>query len=121
MKRSPQERRRSPRIKPFVARCRLWIASRSHPGYVTDLSIEGAQVSWGGGAPAVGSAVVLEVRLDPRYGHSRLPARVLWTRPAEDNTLAVGLSFAELGPSEQKVLQAVVDEYQRRAAELARR
>jgi hypothetical protein len=117
----PSERRRAPRIKPFVARCRLWIASRSHSGYVTDLSTEGAQVSWGGSPPAVGSAVVLEVRLDPRYGYSRLPARVLWTRPAEDESLAVGLSFAELGESERRTLQEVVEEYQRRAADLARR
>ena len=115
------ERRRAPRIKPFVARCRLRIGSRSHAGYVTDLSTGGAQVSWSGDAPAVGSQVVLEVRLDPRFGPSRLPSRVLWTRAADGGGLTVGLSFAELAEAERRTLEEVVEEYRRKAAELARR
>jgi hypothetical protein len=121
MKRPPSERRRTPRIKPFVARCRLRVGSRSHAGYVTDISTGGAQVSWGGEAPAVGSLVVLEVRLDPRFRPSRLPSRVLWTRSTDDGGLTVGLSFAELAEAEQRTLEEVVEEYRRKAAELAKR
>jgi hypothetical protein len=118
MKRPPSERRRTPRIKPFVARCRLRIGQRSQAAYLTDLSIGGAQVSGGGAPPAEGSALVVEVRLRPGFGPSRLPARVLWSRP-KDEGFAAGLSFAALGEAERRTLQAVVEEYQRRAAELA--
>jgi hypothetical protein len=113
------ERRRAPRIKPFVARCTLRVGTRSLAGYMTDLSLEGAQVSAAGVPPAAGSTLALEVRLVPAAGHSRLPARVLWVRPRESGGFSAGLSFAELGVAEQRALQAVVEEYQRRAAELA--
>ena len=114
------ERRRSPRIKPFVARCTLRAGGRRQAGYMTDLSLEGAQVSAAGTPPAVGSTLVLlEVRLTPGAAQSRLPARVLWVRPRERGGFSAGLSFAELGPAEQQALQAVVEEYQRRASELA--
>ena len=78
-------------------------------------------MSWSGDAPAVGSLVVLEVRLDPRLGPSRLPSRVLWARSTDDGGLTVGLSFAELAEAEQRTLEEVVEEYRRKAAELTRR
>jgi hypothetical protein len=113
------DRRRSPRIKPFVARCTLRVGPRSLPGYLTDLSLEGAQVSAAGTPPAAGSTLAVEVRLAPGAAHSRLPARVLWIRTRESGGFSAGLSFDELGEAEQHALQAVVEEFQRRAAELA--
>lgn len=112
------ERRLSPRITPFVARCRILVAGKARSGYLTDLSTEGARVTCAS-PPAVGSALVLEVRLSPRDAHSRLSARVLWTRPQEEGSVAVGLAFADLGEADRRALQAVVEEYQRRAKELA--
>ena len=119
VKGSGSDRRRTPRITPFVARCTLRVGSRSLAGYMTDLSLEGAQVSAAGTPPAAGSILALEVRLTPGAAHSRLPARVLWIRVRESGGFSAGLSFAELGEAEQRALQAVVEEYQRRAAELA--
>jgi c-di-GMP-binding flagellar brake protein YcgR len=119
MKRPPAERRRAPRIKPFVARCRLRIGTRSQAAYLTDLSTGGAQLSGGGAPPAEGSTLVVEVRLRPDLGASRLPARVLWSQRSEDEGFVVGISFVKLGEEERRTLQAVVEEYQRRASELA--
>jgi PilZ domain-containing protein len=112
------ERRRSPRITPFVARCRLLVGSKSRTGYLTDLSVEGARVT--SASPlAVGSALVLEVRLSPRHAQSRLPARVLWTQPAEEGAVALGLAFGDMGEADRRALHEVVEEYRRRAQELA--
>lgn len=112
------ERRRNPRITPFVARCRLLVGAKARSGYLTDLSVEGARVTCASPL-AVGSALVLEVRLSPRHALSRLPARVLWVRPQEEGAVALGLAFGDLDEKDRGALHEVVEEYRRRAQELA--
>jgi len=114
------EKRRHPRIQPFVAPCRVLEGTRRMVGYLTDLSTQGAQVATQGTPPAVNAQVVLEVRLGRGVFHSRLPATVLWVRDtaAEPGTKSFGIVFGALKGEEKAALEAVVEEFRRKASEL---
>lgn len=115
------EKRRAPRIQPYVAPCRLLHAGRRLPGYVVELGPQGARVSCEVEPPAPGESVVLEVRFSRRAVHSPLPAEVKWTRPSQaaGGARLVGLTFRDVSAQEQRVLDEVLEEFRRRAALLA--
>jgi hypothetical protein len=116
-----REQRRTPRIQPFVAPCRVLEepGPRALSGYLTDLSTAGAQVSSQGLPPVPETAVVLEVRLGSEPTPRRLPARVRWVRAAEHGDWhAFGVTFEAVSMAEQKLLESVVEEFRRRAESL---
>ena len=114
------EKRRTLRIQPYVAPCRVVAGGQRFPGYLTDLSTKGARVSCDLDPPPAGVPVVLEVRFGRQVRYSRLPAEVKWTRPpGEDETHTLGLTFEGVTAEEQEVLEAIVREFQRRAEQLA--
>lgn len=117
-----EDKRRTPRIQPFVAPCRVLEEPGSRPlaGYLTDLSPRGAQVSTQGLPPTPEAAVVLEVRLGSEPAATRLPARVKWVRAAEHGDWhAFGLTFEAISAAEQSMLDSVVEEFRRRAAQVS--
>jgi hypothetical protein len=116
-----QDKRRTPRIQPFVAPCRVLEepGPRTLAGYLTDLSPAGAQVSTQGLPPVPESAVVLEVRLGIEPAPRRLPARVRWVRAAEHGDWhAFGLTFEAMSMAERQLLEAVIEDFRRRAETL---
>jgi hypothetical protein len=118
----PEDKRRTPRIQPFVAPCRVLEEPGPRPlsGYLTDLSPRGAQVSTQGLPPAPEASVVLEVRLGADPAPTRLSARVKWVRAAEHGDWhAFGLTFEAVDAAGQRVLEAVVEDFRRRAAQLS--
>jgi hypothetical protein len=112
------EQRKTPRIQPFVAPCRVVAGAQAVTGYLTDLSEAGARVICETAPPADGQAVTLELRIGRVAARSRVPARVEWVRPAEKGSL-FGLSFAGLAPEPHEALRAVVAEFRRLADEIA--
>ena len=115
------EKRKAPRIQPYVAPCRLVHAGRRLAGYVVELSLLGARVSCDVAPPDVAEQVVLEVRFSRQAVFSPLSAEVKWTRPpdAEGSTHLVGLIFRDVSAEQQRTLDRVLDEFRRRAALLA--
>ena len=114
------EKRRTPRIQPYVARCGVVAGERRLAGYLADLSPRGARVSCEAPPPVPGEAVVLEVRFGRQPRYSRLPAEVKWVKASAEGALGhtFGLTFTGVTPEEQRVLESVVEEFHRRAAQL---
>ena len=50
--------------------------------------------------------------------HVRLPATVRWSKPSSRGGFVFGVSFDGIGPEEQKILDGVIEEFRRRAAQL---
>ena len=117
-----REKRKTARIQPYVAPCRILDGDRRLPGYVTDLSPRGARVTCEAESPAVGQVVVLEVRFARRQGRPRLSGRVQWRRPLlhPAKGFDFGVTFEGLQAREQEILEAVVREFHRQAEQLAR-
>ncbi len=115
------EKRRTERIQPYVAPCRIVAGERRIPGYLADLSPAGARVLCDVVPPPKGGSVVLEVRFGRQVRYSRLPAEVKWVQPAAEKGAphAFGLTFTGVTPEEQLVLESVLEEFRRRAAMLA--
>lgn len=115
------DNRRTPRIQPYVAPCRVIDGARRLAAYVTDLSLAGARVCCDAQPPGPGTPVVLEVRLGRRFPLSRLHGEVKWVRPSgkPEGGHVFGLTFAGITADEQRVVETVLEEFQRRAAELA--
>lgn len=115
------DKRRTPRIQPFVAPCHVVEGSRRFLAYVTDLSLQGARVACDEEPPAPEAWVTLEVRLPRHVGRSPLPGRVKWVQPPEGRGgHAFGVTFEGGMPDGARELAAVLDEFQRLAAELGR-
>jgi hypothetical protein len=112
---SSERKRQAPRIQPFVVPCRFAVGEARVPGYLTDISSRGGRVHTNAEPPPIGTAVLVEVRLRSLPTHLPVPATVRWARAAERGGFAFGCSFDAIGPEEQKVLDAVVAEFQRRA------
>ena len=111
------EKRRIPRIQPFVAPCRVTAGERRWAGYLIDLSPQGARVSTQVPPPASETTVVLEVRLGARVARWRLPGRVKWIQPADDGYV-FGVVFEGLSAEAERAIEAVVEEFKKRAATL---
>ena len=112
------EQRKTLRIQPFVAPCRVVTPDRAWSGYLTDLSEAGARVTCDAEPPAQEAAVTLELRIGRVATRSRLQARVEWVRAQETGSM-FGLSFAAVPGEPQAALKAVVAEFQRMASEIA--
>lgn len=111
------EKRKAPRIQPYVAPCRLVHGSRRVPGYLTDLSRLGARVTCDEVPPVIDEPVVLEVRFSRGAVYSPLPAVIKWRAAGvPDESFVVGLTFSGVSAEQQRVLEGVIDEFRRRAA-----
>jgi hypothetical protein len=113
-----EEKRQTQRIQPFVAPCRFVLDDRRLPGFLTDLSERGGRIHTDAEPPAVGAALTVEARLGRQAVPVRIPATVRWTGPAPRGGSMFGVSFDGIGPDEQKVVEAVVEEFRRRAASI---
>jgi hypothetical protein len=114
-----RDKRRTPRMQPFVVPCRIVLGMHRLSAYITDLSLGGGRVHADGEVPNPGTLVTLEVRIGKRVAHSRIPAVVKWSKAAPKTGQDFGLTFEGLSPADQKALQAVVDEFHLRAAQIA--
>lgn len=113
-----QEKRQNPRIQPFVAACRYVLEELRTPGFLTDLSRAGARIHADVEGPEKGTAITVEVRMGQMATHVRLPATVRWSQPSDRGGFVFGVSFDGIGPEEQKILDGVIQEFRRRAAQL---
>jgi PilZ domain len=114
-----REKRSSPRVQPFVARCRLRVPGRVLVGYITDLSLRGARVAIEEQAPAAGTRLDLEVRFRDQLRHARLAAEVKWAHVAgSGGGHRVGLRFVEMGVAERTLLDRVIEEFHTQAARI---
>ena len=110
------DKRGAERVQPFVVRCLIVDGARRLPGYLTDLSATGAQVTVEGEAPAAGAPVVVEVRLGREATARRLAATVQWAR---DQTPApsFGVTF-QITDEDRQAIEAVLADVRRRASEI---
>jgi len=117
---APEEKRRTPRIAPFVAPCHVATGGRRMAAYLTDLSLDGARVACDADPPAREEWVTVEVRLPRQAERSHLPGRVKWVQPAENRKgHTFGITFEGMGSGGQTVVATVLAEFRRLAAELS--
>jgi hypothetical protein len=114
-----EEKRQNDRIQPFVAACRYVVGGQRIPGFLTDLSNGGARIHSDVEGPAPETSIVVEVRMGRQATHVRLPATVRWGKPSQRGGFVFGMSFDGVGGDEQQVLDGVIEEFRRRAAQLA--
>ena len=113
-----KEKRKAPRMQPYIVPCLLVVGERGLAGYLTDLSSRGGRAACEGEAPDEGASVVLEFRIGRQVESSRIKARVKWVRRAVRGMRAVGLRFENVAPAERQALESLVAEFRRRAAEI---
>ncbi len=113
-----QEKRRTPRIQPFVAPCRYVLGEQRLPGFLTDISRGGGRIHTEAAPPAVGALVTVEARLGHQALPVRLPATVRWVGSSPRGGSVFGVSFDGIGRDEQGILDGVVAEFERRAASI---
>jgi hypothetical protein len=111
-----EEKRRQPRIQPFVAPCRYDQGALRVAGFLTDISTTGARVHTEAEPPPVGSAVVVRARLGRQATHVLLPGVVRWAAPVERGGFHFGLCFEGLAEEDARALDGVVEDFRRRAA-----
>ncbi len=114
----PRIERTPGRIQPFVAPCHYVVGEARRPGFLTDISTGGSRIHTDAEPPAVGTTLVLEVRLGRQATHLRIPATVRWERPVERGGFMFGVSFDSAGPEVAQILAGIVEEFRRRAASL---
>jgi hypothetical protein len=112
------DQRKAERVQPFVVRCLVVDGARRVPGYLTDLSATGAQLTVEGSPPAPGALVVVEVRLDRGADVTarRLPATVQWARDGEPPR-TFGVTF-QIADDERGAIEAVLADFRRRASQI---
>lgn len=116
----PEEKRRTPRIQPFVAPCHVAWGARRTAAYLTDLSVDGVRVTCDVEPPALEEWVTIEVRLPRQSERSSLPGRVKWVQPAENRKgHTFGITFEGMTAEGQAAVEAVLAEFRRLAAELS--
>lgn len=113
------EKRQVPRIEPFVVPCRLVQRARRCAAYLTDLSARGARLFVDGATPAVGASVALELRIGRQAARSRLRGLVKWTRPRAAGGHEFGVTWSGLKARDRTALLTVIEEFRRRAAQIA--
>jgi hypothetical protein len=111
--------RQTERIQPFVAACRYVVDEQRVPGFLTDLSNAGARIHSDAEGPPVGTLITVEVRMGRQATHVRLPATVRWGQPSSRGGFVFGVSFEGIANEEQRILEGVIEEFRRRAAQLA--
>lgn len=112
------EKRTLSRIQPFIVRCRIVHGARRLVGYVTDISLGGAQVSCDEEPPPVEAEVSVEIRFDRGAEPTRLAASVRWTKPGDPGHVC-GLTFVALPEAERSVVEAAIARILRRADQLS--
>ncbi|PYQ03332.1 MAG: hypothetical protein DMF82_13440 [Acidobacteria bacterium] len=115
---NPPEKRKTPRIRPWVAPCMVVDGARRLPAYFTDLSVRGARLSTEEPPPAAHARVVVEARLGRALSPSRLPGQVKWVRPAEKGH-EFGITFVGITSELQRSLEGVVADFRRLADTLS--
>ena len=110
----PADKRKTPRIQPWVAPCIVVDGARRVPAYFTDLSVRGARLSTEGQPPAPHTRVVVEARLGRALAPSRLPGQVKWVKMAEKG-FEFGLTFVGITTDLQRTLESVVEDFRRLA------
>jgi hypothetical protein len=115
------EKRRTARIQPYVAPCRVLDGARRVSGYVMDLSPTGSRVTVESEPPAPGTNVVIEVRFSRESPHSLLPGQVRWVKGPDgpSRTFTFGMTFEGLTAEQNQVLSSVVEEFRNRAENLS--
>jgi hypothetical protein len=113
------EKRRTERIAPFVASCRIATGRSRLAAYVTDLSPRGGRVHCDTGAPGKGAVVVIEMRMGGQVTHLRLPAAVKWVRSSSRGGQDFGFTFGRLPRTARMALEGVLGDFRRRAAQIA--
>ena len=117
---TPEEKRRTPRVQPFVAPCHVVAAERRISAYLTDLSLDGARVACDAEAPALEEWVSLEVRLPRQSERSSLRGRVKWVQPAESRKgHTFGVTFEGMSDAGLAAVSAILALFRRLAAELS--
>lgn len=114
------DKRGAARVQPFVVRCLIVDGARRLPGYLTDLSTTGAQVTVEGEPPAAGASVVVEVRLGREAAATarRLPATVQWAKgETPPPPPSFGVVF-RIGDEDRQAIEAVLADVRRRASEI---
>jgi hypothetical protein len=116
----PDEKRRTPRIQPFVVPCHVASGARRIAAYLADLSLEGARLTCDAEPPALEEWVTVEVRLPRQAERSRLPGRVKWMQPADGRKgYTFGITFEGMTAEGRATVAAVLEEFRRLAAELS--
>ncbi|HET7291897.1 MAG TPA: PilZ domain-containing protein [Vicinamibacteria bacterium] len=115
-----KDKRRTSRIEPYLAPCRIVVGRRRIAGYVTNLSPRGARVYCDERPPRVGERVVLEIRFRERSAPTRILAEARWMKAALDPTEvhSFGASFRGISASQLRAVEEVLQEFRRRAAAL---
>ena len=113
------KQRQTERIQPFVVACRFVVEERRFPGFLMNLSQAGARIHSDTEGPAVGTSLTVEVRMGRQATHVRLPATVRWSQPSSRGGFVFGVSFDGVAGEEQQILEGVIEEFRRRAAQLA--
>lgn len=113
-----KDKRKTRRIEPYLAPCRIVVGRRHLSGYVTNLSVRGARVYTDEKPPRVGQRLTLELRLRARAAKHRLQAEARWVRTASDVTglHSFGVSFKGLTSLERRTVESVLVEFRERAA-----
>jgi hypothetical protein len=113
------DKRGAARVQPFVVRCLIVDGARRLPGYLTDLSTTGAQVTVEGEPPAAGAPVVVEVRLGREAAAARrLPATVQWAKgEPPPPPPSFGVVF-RIGDEDRRAIEAVLADVRRRASQI---
>ena len=115
-----KDKRRTSRIEPYLAPCRVVVGRRQMSGYVTNLSPRGARVYCDDRPPRVGQKVSLEIRFKERAAATRLLAEARWVRAADaaGDAHSFGVSFRGMSATQRKAVEQVLHEFRRRAATL---
>jgi hypothetical protein len=108
------EKRKTPRIRPWVAPCVVVDGARRLPAYFTDLSVRGARLSTEERPPPAHARVVVEARLGRALSPSRLPGQVKWVKPTEKGH-DFGITFVGITSELQRTLESVVEDFRRLA------
>ena len=115
----PADKRQVPRIEPFIVPCQLVQRVRRRAAYLTDLSPRGARVSVDSATPVAGASVTLELRIGRQVARSRLRGLVKWVRELDGGGHEFGLTWSGLKARERSALLGVIEEFRRRAAQIA--
>jgi hypothetical protein len=113
-----EEKRRTPRLQPFVVPCRYVVDDRREDAFITDISERGARIQTDVEPPATGAVVNVEARLGRQAAALRMPGTVRWSRPSARGGFVFGMRFEGATPDAQRALDGVIEEFKRRAASI---
>ena len=116
------EKRKSDRLQPLVIRTKWAYEENQKPGYLTNLSEQGAFLATKDPIP-IGDPVTLEITLPWEIGEITVDAVVEWSNldskdASADNPPGVGLSFGKLPPAAQEKVDAYIQRFHELVAQL---